>query len=158
MKILAIDPGTTESAYVVMNDLQIVAAYIVPNRDLLAYIINVYHDMPAKVDVMAIEMMQGLGMPVGKETFETVWWIGRFCQACGGIPFHRIYRKDVKLHICGDSRVKDANIRQALLDKLGPQGTKKEPGPTYGLSRHMWAALAVGVTFLEAGTRAEKTS
>jgi len=42
-------------------------------------------------------------------------------------------------------RAKDANIRQALLDLIGPQGTKKTPGPTYGIKSHTWAALAVAV-------------
>jgi hypothetical protein len=36
-------------------------------------------------------------------------------------------------------------VRQALIDRLGPQGTKKNPGPTYGMRSHLWAALAVGV-------------
>jgi hypothetical protein len=42
-------------------------------------------------------------------------------------------------------RAKDANIRQALIDKIGPQGTKAQPGPTYGIKSHSWAALAVAV-------------
>jgi hypothetical protein len=147
MMLLAIDPGTTESAYVVMDDnLRIIKAEILPN-DILLDCIGF-----TPIHAMAIEMIEGLGMPVGKETFETVWWIGRFCQASRA-PFHRIYRKDVKLHLCGNHRAKDANIRQALLDKLGPQGTKKNPGPTYGISKHMWSALAVGVTYLESGAR-----
>jgi hypothetical protein len=36
-------------------------------------------------------------------------------------------------------------VRQALIDRLGPQGTKKNPGPTYGMRSHLWAALAVAV-------------
>jgi hypothetical protein len=55
-------------------------------------------------------------------------------------------RKDVKMHLCGTPRAKDGNIRQRLLDLLGPQGTKKQPGPTYGVKSHAWAALAVAVT------------
>jgi hypothetical protein len=57
----------------------------------------------------------------------------------------RVFRKDVKLHLCNSPRAKDANVRQALLDRLGPQGTKKAPGPTYGVKSHEWAALAVAV-------------
>lgn len=148
MRILAIDPGTTESAYVYMLDLEIVAARIVPNAQMLSTI----KAFPASVDAMAIEMIEGLGMPVGKETFETIWWIGRFCEA-SPVPFYRVYRKDVKIHLCGNHRAKDANIRQALLDKLGPQGTKRAPGPTYGISKHCWSALAVGITWIESGNR-----
>jgi hypothetical protein len=36
-------------------------------------------------------------------------------------------------------------VRQALIDRLGLQGTKKAPGPTYGIKSHEWAALAVAV-------------
>ena len=57
-----------------------------------------------------------------------------------------VYRKDVKLHLCGSPRAKDPNIRQALLDKLGPVGTKRQPGPCYGVKSHAWAALGVAVT------------
>ena len=42
-------------------------------------------------------------------------------------------------------RAKDGNVRQALIDLIGEQGTKKNKGPTYGISSHSWAALAVAV-------------
>ncbi len=63
-------------------------------------------------------------------------------------------RFDVKLHLCGNARAKDTNIRQALIDRFGgiegkskAVGTKKAPGPLYGCKSHMWAALAVAVTW-----------
>ncbi|NII07239.1 hypothetical protein HBF25_12680 [Luteibacter anthropi] len=100
--------------------------------------------------VVAIEMIASYGMPVGAEVFETVRWIGRFQQACRDPEAVRlIYRKDVKMHLCGTPRAKDANIRQALIDKLGAPGTKKSPGPTYGVKSHAWAALGVAVTASE---------
>ena len=37
-------------------------------------------------------------------------------------------------------------MRQALLDRVGPRGTAKAPGPTYGLKADEWAALGVAVT------------
>jgi hypothetical protein len=44
------------------------------------------------------------------------------------------------------------NIRKAIIDLYGPNekrvlGTKKEPGPLYGVSGDGWAALGVGLTF-----------
>ncbi|MBQ1764316.1 MAG: hypothetical protein IIZ92_15615 [Aquincola sp.] len=101
-------------------------------------------------DTLAIEMIASYGMPVGREVFETCVWIGRFVQAWHSPDKVRlVYRRDVKLHLCGSPRAKDPNIRQALIDKLGPAGTKKDPGPTYGVKSHAWAALGVAVTAAE---------
>lgn len=97
---------------------------------------------------LVVEQVASMGMAVGAEVFETVFWTGRFCQAWGR-DFHRIKRHQVKMHLCGNMRAKDANIRQALIDQLGPPGTKKSPGATYGISGDVWSALAIGVTFLE---------
>mgnify|MGYP007124593761 CR=1 FL=1 len=106
---------------------------------------------------MAIEMIQAQGMPVGKTTFETIVWIGRFVQAFGGDEdtYTRIYRREVKAELCNSQRANDANVRRALLDRFprtggGKEpaiGTKKQPGPLYGLSSHAISALAVGVTW-----------
>lgn len=135
--ILAIDPGTTQSAYVVYDpgEEQIVAKGISPNDDVLDVISAWF---PADV---AIEMIASYGMAVGKEVFETCVWIGRFAQVAynqGDCPM-MIYRKDVKMHLCGTTKAKDANIRQALLDLLGKDTTK-------GVVKDMWAALGVAVT------------
>ena len=146
MRVLAIDPGTTQSGYAHMEDGRVIDSGILDNDELLSYLQG--SDADAS---LAIEMIASYGMAVGKEVFETCVWIGRFMQMwqTSNKPATLIYRRDVKLHLCGSVRAKDANIRQALIDKLGPQGTKKEPGPTYGVKSHAWAALAVAVTFAE---------
>jgi len=100
-------------------------------------------------------MIASYGMAVGREVFETCLWIGRFME-CARDPeaVNLVYRRDVKLHLCGTSKAKDANIRQALLDmfprtgggKTPQVGTKGQPGPLFGVSSHAWAALGVAVT------------
>lgn len=104
------------------------------------------------VDALAIEMIASYGMPVGREVFETCVWIGRFIEAWGG-PYTLVYRKDVKLHLCGQPRAKDSNIRQALIDRYGGKdravGKKATPGPLYGVSADVWSALAIAVTFAD---------
>ena len=141
--ILALDPGTTESGFVCLVGGRVRNSGIVPNAELLRDLLDFYVDGYT----LAIEMIASYGMPVGKEVFETCVWIGRFQQAWHKPKEVRlIYRKDVKLHLCGSPRAKDANIRQALIDLIGPQGTKKARGPTYGVKSHAWAALAVAVT------------
>jgi hypothetical protein len=103
-----------------------------------------------EVQCLAIEAIASYGMPVGAEVFNTCIFVGRFQQAWRDPNAVRlIYRRDVKLLMCGSARAKDANIRQALIDKLGPVGTKAAPGPLYGVKSHAWAALAVAVTALE---------
>jgi len=138
MTILALDPGTTQSAYVLWDGKRVLDSAILPNTVLIE--ILAAGEKPC--DVLACEMIASYGMAVGREVFETCVWIGRFLQAHRG-PHRLVYRKDVKLHVCGSPRAKDANIRQALLDKYGPVGTKGTPGPLYGVKSHVWAALAV---------------
>lgn len=144
MRILAIDPGTTQSGWCVLDGAKVVASGVADNHELLGRL-HKYHDC-----TLAIEWIESQGMAVGKETFITVRWIGRFMQAWRDPEAVKmITRRSVKLHLCGSMKAKDKNIRQALLDLIGPQGTKKDPGPTYGVSSHAWQALAVAVT--EAG-------
>ena len=100
---------------------------------------------------MAIEMVASYGMPVGATVFETVFWIGRFCEAWKG-AFHRIFRKDVKMHLCNNMRAKDSNLAQALRDRFGEKPTKLKPNPVYGefkLKRDEWQAFAVAVTWMD---------
>lgn len=141
--ILAIDPGTTESGWVTFREGKVVDCGVMPNHDLLRCIPLLGNWS----DTLAIEMVASYGMAVGREVFETCVWIGRFQQSWH-IPdsARLVYRRDVKLHLCGNAKAKDPNIRQALLDLIGPAGTKKQPGPTYGVKSHAWAALAVAVT------------
>lgn len=149
--LLAIDPGTTQSGWVVFEDDRVKTCGIDDNRDMLARVRH--HGGP-----MAIEVVAGMGMTVGRETFETCEWIGRFRQAYRDPDaVKRIYRRDVKLHLCGNSRAKDPNIRQAILDMFPrtgggatPQvGTAKKPGPLFGVKSHIWSALAVAMTALD---------
>lgn len=138
MRILAIDPGTTESAYVSWCDNKLAAAEVLPNEAMLNYLTCA----TPLWEVMAIEMVASYGMAVGKEVFETCVWIGRFFERCTPDP-SLIYRREVKLHHCGSPRAKDANVRQALIDKYGAPGTKRNPGLTYGLKSHLWQAFAI---------------
>lgn len=155
MKLLAIDPGPEESAYVALADGKVTHKAKVRNHNLLEYL----HSLPEGEVHVPIEMIASYGMPVGKEVFETCVWIGRFWEVAvqHGCICSKVYRKDVKLWLCGTNRAKDSNVRQALLDKFPrtgggktPQvGTKKQPGPLFGFAGDMWAALAVAMYALD---------
>ena len=136
MIILAIDPGTVASAYVLWDTkkTEILDKCIIENSLILTFIHSI------NFDLLAIEMIASYGMPVGKEVFETCLWIGRFIQVADsrGVQFIKLLRKDVKSFLCGSMKAKDSNIRQALIDLLGKDKTK-------GVSKDMWSALAIAV-------------
>jgi hypothetical protein len=141
--VIAVDPGPTESALVVWDGAAVQMLRYAPNDEILALL----RTLKTSESPLAIEQIASFGMPVGVEVFETVFWSGRFAQAFGIERVHRIKRLDVKMHLCHDSRAKDANIRQALIDRFGKPGTKKNPGALYGVSGDLWAALAVAVSW-----------
>lgn len=145
---MAIDPGPTESAYCIVDeDRRPVSFGKVPNEELLRELYR------AEVDRAVIEMVASYGMAVGAEVFETCVWIGRFYQMLDNrVPsLSLIKRLPVKIHFCHNAAAKDANIRQALVDRFAPgvtnygKGTKARPGWFYGFSTDVWAAYALGV-------------
>ena len=143
--ILAIDPGTTQSAYVLYENNEIHGKGILENKVMLEMI-----NARPLAEKLYIEMVASYGMAVGKTVFETCVWIGRFIEAWGG-EWEYVYRKDVKMHLCGQTKAKDSNIRQAIMDLYGSErsiaiGTKKNPGALYDISKDIWAALGVAIT------------
>lgn len=150
--ILAIDPGPTHSAFLLW-DGAVRHKGVLDNISFRNALVTPWETFGLVVDHFAIEMIACYGMPVGKEVFETCIQIGRIVEIFdwtiksrpNGSKLTMVYRRDIKLHLCGSARAKDANIRQALIDRVGPQGKKASPGPTYGLARHDWAALAIAI-------------
>lgn len=149
--IFGIDPGPEQSGWCVYlpDHHRVLSCGVKKNSDLLRYLEMVSHSR------IAMEMIASYGMPVGREVFETCVWIGRFMQAMERPEaVDLVYRKDVKMHLCGTTKAKDGNVRQAILDlfpRTGggatPQvGTKGQPGPLYGVSTHAWPALGVAIT------------
>ena len=120
--ILAIDPGPTHSAYCVFNGCTVTTSDIIENSVMELLLRG------APISNTAIEMVSSYGMAVGAEVFETVYWIGRFAASWDierENKMVRIFRKDIKVHLCQSMRAKDANIRQALIDKFNPRGGGK---------------------------------
>jgi hypothetical protein len=145
--ILAIDPGTTISGWCILRPDDSIDAGVSDNEGLLYGLPG----MPA--DLLAIEVFEARGMPIGHESIETILYTGMLMQAWPGTPI-RVKRSEVKRHLCGSLKAKDANVRQAIIDRYGGSaaiGRKATPGPLYGVTSHAWAALAVAITAREQG-------
>jgi len=156
-RILAIDPGPELSAYVLYDsDIKKPVSWQKAENDSISRVIVT----PSLADEFVCEMIASYGMSVGASVFTTCVWIGRFVQRWEGkyptTPHRLVYRKDVKMHLCGDPRAKDANIRQAIIDLYGGKekaiGKKASPGPLFGISGDVWSALAVAITAAETET------
>lgn len=150
MRVLAIDPGNRQSAWC-MIDGETLKPLSFGKEENQVVLTAVQH---LSYDSIVIERVASYGMAVGRDVFETCEWVGRFTQAAS-VPPDYVYRQEEKLHICGDSRAKDANIRRALIDRFARhdlkngKGTKKNPDWFYGFSADVWQAYAVAVTYVE---------
>ena len=149
--LLAIDPGNIESAYCLIDKetYKPIEFGKIPNEELRLKLIEYFRYFP--IETLAIEMIASYGMPVGREVFDTCVWIGRFSGIFEYLnrDVEYIYRKEEKMCLCNSMKAKDSNIRQALIDRFGEVGTKKNQGWFYGFKSDIWAAYAVGVTYLD---------
>lgn len=148
---MAIDPGNVQSAYTFMNE---------HNKILMKGKADNYHVLGLirknrnKITHMVCEMIAQYGMGVGASTFHTCVWIGEFKREFAGNTvkhkdFYLLYRKSYVSYICNDTRAKDGDVRQAMVDRYGEPGTMKHPGPTYGFTKDMWQSLAIASYFVD---------
>lgn len=154
-RVLAIDPGTTHSAYTLIDPHNYAPIQFgkIPNPDLLIMLTQPVNPLLTPHTRLFIEMIASYGMAVGADVFTTCTWIGRYQQRAldHAYPVELVFRKNVKLHHCHSNRAKDANITQALIDRFAPgqpnrgKGTKASPGWFYGFAADVWQAYALAV-------------
>lgn len=174
MKIMAIDPGTTESAYVILDDqYQIISADKVGNDVVLSIIA----DAPG-LDAVIIEDIEprysstdrsAAGAVMGQSTIETIKAFGRFSWQASlrGLMVGSIFRRDERSCLIPTKRNglpplpetapkhADGQIRASLIrrfarhDQERGRGTKANPDTFFGFHGDMWQAMAVGVTWLD---------
>lgn len=145
--VLAIDPGNFATAYCLLRgDRKIIAFNKVENSVFLEWLRNAMR-LEVRPSIVACEMIASYGLSVGASVFETAVFIGECkSEVSGYAPWVQVVRLEVKLAICRSPKANDATIRAALLDLYGAPGTKKSPGPTYGITKDVWAALALAET------------
>jgi len=148
--ILAIDPGTYASAYVVWDEKkeEIREMGIIFNNSIIEFFLI---DRKNAEEHCVIEFIQCQGKVVGDETFHTAKWVGRFEQAWGDETV-LMYRREVLVHLLGTTRTggksSDSLITQALVKRFGYKSlAEAKRGKLKGVKFHIWSALAVAVTY-----------
>lgn len=168
MKVLGLDPGSSASALVVWDAdrLRVRQKWKLPNADLARLLVSFEIEDAIGRDAdttLVIESTSAYTVPGGRQgrfmpqqLLETVEWSGYFrrCWHQVGGTVERLDRRKVKLHLLGRASGTDAHVRAALLELVGPQGTKKAPGPTFGMRADLWAALAVAYVWQDQAARA----
>lgn len=128
---MAIDPGSEKSAYVVFDEHNRPTTYGTGWNRTLKEVIQVFQGD------LVCEWLSSYGKPVGKEVFETAFWVGMFFGVNEG---YRLTRREVK-KLLGLTKPKttDAVVREAMIERWG-----KLPG----MKGDEWQALAVGTAHL----------
>ena len=151
MIIVGIDPGPEKCGFCVYDTESrkvIEAKKDLPVVEVLAGI-DIYS---SQADLVGIERVQSYGIP-GSTLLRTSEVVGRLwqCSESLRLPTVLLYRREVLrgLDVTGKGN-RDSLVRERLIEMHGgtrklAQGTKKEPGPLYGVASHAWSALAVAV-------------
>lgn len=174
MEILAIDPGPLKSAYIFFDDSEKkILEFGIENNSKFKVLLNRIYKHSFNI-YLIIEQIKSYGMPAGDTLFETCTWVGRFIQIwedCLEAQFrdnsktypqrwHLIPRKTIANYLCYSATANDANIKKAVISRFAacknlgggknpPVGIKSNPGPLYGISKDVWSALGIALTFSE---------
>ena len=161
MIVLGLDPGSAESALVAWDPIERRVRFRCKrfNGELADVLLERHAAAPDSV--LVIERTKGYTMPLGKgddarrffpqQVLDTAEWSGYFRRVGEelGLRVEALDRRAVKLNLLGRASGTDAQVREALVDLIGPKGTKAAPGPTFGMSADLWAALAVAYVWHE---------
>lgn len=146
-RILGIDPSNTQHAWALVDTTRSGVNLLEFGRDFAS-------DVFAKdaldefcCGTIAIEMIASYGMAVGAHTFDTCFEIGILWKRLYdlGHVAKRITRVEVKRIVCRRASANDANVRAAIIDRFGGPASIKKGGQLSGVSKDVWAALAVAL-------------
>lgn len=153
MLILAIDPGPEKSSWVLWgteSEAVAVGADQVENQALRAMLGGNIHENASQ---LVIERPVIMGQNATAALLETSRWAGVFEGSWPGIVDRLTYHR-VRCQLANSGNAKESEVKQALISRFAPsgfgaqgKGTKANPGPFYGVTGHMWSAVAVAVAW-----------
>lgn len=147
--ILAIDPGSSESAYAWYD----VDNHLLPDKAKVTNeeMLEVIKRYAWREDTyLVIEKVVYFGAGMGGTLLDTCFWSGRFAQLWGK-DYKLMARKTIVTALCRDPRAGDKHVRSYIIDNFGGPvmgvGTSKSPGPLHRVSKDVWSAIAVALAF-----------
>lgn len=144
--VLAIDPGTTRSAWVLLDGDTVDAHAKDPNEDVVRSI----RLLRGQVAAVVIETIEPWGGFTGPPALETMRWVGRFEEAAWPTPV-TIVKRSVVLHALGVGKLPrgqaQAAVRALLIERWGGGNPAKRGHPLHGITDDRWSALAVAVAW-----------
>lgn len=145
--VLALDPGPVRTGWALFDGSRVLQSGDDSNDTVL---MACYSQACGSADVLAIEEPEGMGQIASTALLRAAWQGGIFEARWPGLRVLRVTRRRVLSRLLQGpkpaGKSNDSRVRAALIDLLGPAGTKRAPGPTYGVAGDAWAALAVAVT------------
>lgn len=165
--ILAIDPGPRVCGVVLYDpgERHVLLAHgaadveeVIAGLDAWRYGPVLADGTAAEVATLAIERVQSQGQS-GADLLLTAEVVGRLYQRAldaGWRDVRLVPRRVVTRHLDVSGGGKDAQVRQRLIEMHGGStaaaiGTKRAPGPLYGVTSHAWQALGLAVVVAEGG-------
>lgn len=160
-EVHAVDPGPVNSAWAHIESpssgvYKLVDFGFMDSKVLRDQLVTLAGNTYPRSKILAIEDIVFYQMTAGAAVFETCVWIGRFMEAWGDdSTIARIPRPDCAQRLVGQRSAKDSQMVAATYARFGAKslteakGTKKFPGPLYGVTEHVWSAIAVGLTYIE---------
>lgn len=124
MRIVAVDPGSTHSAYVLLDENEKgreIVCYGRWNNHALLDGLAPHNWSGGQPQHLAIETITSRGI-MPSEAIRTAVWVGIFMHAFGKTEFSRkcteVRREQYRGHFCGAGG-NDAQVRQAMIDRYG---------------------------------------
>lgn len=157
--ILGIDPGPITSGVVLydpVRGISLVAVAKMPTDEMLTMLrsewitVDPLNGWRLNNVTLAVERVVSYGKRIGAETIQTIEVVGRLLEMWEGRTAYAISRPDVLDALTGNRSCKEGPAWDRLCelhggDKASAVGTKKNPGPLYGVGSHARSALAVAV-------------
>lgn len=146
--ILAIDPGSTRSGWVLLDGERVTDAGDTDNETVRGILRMTGREWEA---VVIEEMVSWGGIP-RPSTITTAIWIGRFIEAALPVPTTLLRRQSVMkaLRVPHQATAKqDAAVRELLIDRWGGGSARTKGHVLYAVTGDAWQALALAVAYQE---------